>query len=170
VGGKSKRISEAQLTQVAERVSAQLQRQDASARPSANRSGRWRAYLVGGASGVALALAAPLLRPAMRSTVKGGILIGRYARQVGSGLKEQFEDIVAEAEADLDQERAEAEPKREVEAKGANQRRGDMRAYASYCWLCCSWCGAWGSIRESEQRQGAARASQFREGWDRGPA
>jgi hypothetical protein len=54
----------------------------------------------------------------MRSTVKGGILIGRYARQVGSGLREQFEDIVAEAEADLDQEQAEGEPKREVKARG----------------------------------------------------
>lgn len=123
MGAKSKRISEAQLTQVAERVSAQLQRQDASARPSANRSGRWRAYLVGGASGVALALAAPLLRPAMRSTVKGGILIGRYARQVGSGLKEQFEDIVAEAEADLDQEQAGERAKREVEAEERAEER-----------------------------------------------
>ena len=59
------------------------------------------AYLVGGASGLVFALAAPLLRPVMRSAVKGGILVGRYARQVGSSMKEEFEDIVAEAEADL---------------------------------------------------------------------
>jgi hypothetical protein len=118
VGGKTKKISEEQVAQITERVGAQLQRKDTSAMSSTNRPGRWRAYVVGGASGVALALAAPLLRPAMRSTVKGGILIGRYARQVGSSLKEQFEDIVAEAEADLDQERAEGEAKKVVEVGG----------------------------------------------------
>ena len=117
MGGKAKKISDEQVAQIAERC-AQMQRKAASATTSANRPGRWRAYLVGGASGVALALAAPLLRPAMRSTVKGGILIGRYAREVGSSLKEQFEDIVAEAEADLDKEQAEGEQKREVEARG----------------------------------------------------
>jgi Protein of unknown function (DUF5132) len=110
-------MSDEQVAQIAERCS-QMQRKDASATTSANRPGRWRAYLVGGASGVALALAAPLLRPAMRSTVKGGILIGRYAREVGSSLKEQFEDIVAEAEADLDHEQVEGETKREAKARG----------------------------------------------------
>jgi len=44
----------------------------------------------------------------MRSAVKGGILAGRYARQVGSNMKEEFEDIVAEAEAELDQEKGES--------------------------------------------------------------
>jgi hypothetical protein len=43
----------------------------------------------------------------MRSAVKGGILVGRYARQVGSSMKEEFEDIVAEAEADLEKEKGE---------------------------------------------------------------
>jgi hypothetical protein len=118
VGKKAKTIKEDQVAQIAERVGAQLQRKEASTTASANRSGRWRGYLVGGASGVALVLAAPLLRPAMRSTVKGGILIGRYARQVGSSLKEQFEDMVAEAEADLDQEPAEGEPKTAVKTRG----------------------------------------------------
>jgi hypothetical protein len=114
VGGKAKTISQEQVAQIADRIGAQLQRKDASATANSNRSGRWRAYLVGGASGLALTLAAPLLRPAMRSTVKGGLLIGRYARQVGSNLKEQFEDIVAEAEADLDQEQVEGETEREA--------------------------------------------------------
>jgi hypothetical protein len=44
----------------------------------------------------------------MRSAVKGGILVGRYARQLGSNMKEEFEDIVAEAEADLDKEKGES--------------------------------------------------------------
>jgi hypothetical protein len=118
MGGKAKKkISDEQVAQIAERCS-QMQPKDASATTSANRPGRWRAYLVGGASGVALALAAPLLRPAMRSAVKGGILIGRYAREVGSSLKEQFEDIAAEAEADLDHEQVEVETKREAKARG----------------------------------------------------
>jgi hypothetical protein len=43
----------------------------------------------------------------MRSAVKGGILVGRYAKQVGSSMKEEFEDIAAEAEAELDKEKGE---------------------------------------------------------------
>jgi hypothetical protein len=44
----------------------------------------------------------------MRSAVKSGILVGRYARQVGSNMKEEFEDIVAEAESELDKEKVES--------------------------------------------------------------
>jgi hypothetical protein len=108
MGNKSKNLSEEQVSQIAERVGAQLKQKQVSARDGANRPGRMSAYLVGGASGLALALAAPLLRPVMRSAVKGGILVGRYARQVGSSMKEEFEDIVAEAEADLDKEKGES--------------------------------------------------------------
>jgi hypothetical protein len=97
MGNKAKYLSEEQTTALAERIGAQLDQKQVRA----NRPGRTSAYLVGAASGIVLALAAPLLRPMMRSAVKGGILVGRYARQVGSSMKEQFEDIVAEAEADL---------------------------------------------------------------------
>ena len=104
MGKKAKNLSEEQVSQIAERVGAQLKQKQVSAADGANRSGRMSAYLVGGASGLVLALAAPFLRPVMRSAVKGGILVGRYARQVGSSMKEEFEDIAVEAQADLDRE------------------------------------------------------------------
>lgn len=66
--------------------------------------GRKSAYLWGAASGVAFALFAPMLRPAARSAVKGGIRVGRYAKKVASNVKEEFEDIAVEAQADLDRE------------------------------------------------------------------
>ena len=66
--------------------------------------GRKSAYFWGAASGVALALFAPMLRPAARSAVKGGIRVGRYAKKVASNVKEEFEDIAVEAQADLDRE------------------------------------------------------------------
>jgi len=105
MGKKPKNLSEEQVSQIAEQIGAQ--QKQVSARDGANRPGRMSAYLVGGASGLVLALAAPFLRPVMRSAVKGGILVGRYARQVGSSVKEEFEDIVAEAEADIEKEKGE---------------------------------------------------------------
>jgi hypothetical protein len=65
---------------------------------------RKSAYVWGAASGVVLALFAPMLRPAARSAVKGGIKVGRYAKKVASNVKEEFQDIAAEAQADLDLE------------------------------------------------------------------
>ncbi|MCU1233574.1 MAG: hypothetical protein JWP63_1541 [Candidatus Solibacter sp.] len=65
---------------------------------------RKSAYLLGAASGVALALFAPLLRPAARNAVKSGIRVGRYAKKVASNVKEEFEDIAAEAQAEVDLE------------------------------------------------------------------
>jgi hypothetical protein len=67
-------------------------------------SGRKSAYFWGAASGVAIALFAPMLRPAAKTAVKSGIRVGRYAKKVGSNLKEEFEDIASEAQADLDRE------------------------------------------------------------------
>ena len=61
-------------------------------------------YFWGAASGVVFALFAPMLRPAARSAVKGGIRVGRYAKKVASNVKEEFEDIAVEAQADLDRE------------------------------------------------------------------
>jgi hypothetical protein len=45
-----------------------------------------------------------MFRPAARSAVKGGIQLGRYAKKVASNVKEEFEDIAMEAQADLDRE------------------------------------------------------------------
>jgi hypothetical protein len=115
MGKKAKKLGDEQVSQIADRIEAQLQRKQAPTAARGNRLGqrsaygRRSAYLMGAASGLVLALAAPFLRPVMRSTVKSGILVGRHARQVGSDLKEQFEDIVAEAQADLDKEKGESE-------------------------------------------------------------
>jgi hypothetical protein len=65
---------------------------------------RKSAYIWGAASGVVLALFAPMLRPAARSTVKSGIKFGRYAKKVAENVKEEFQDIAAEAQADLNRE------------------------------------------------------------------
>ena len=65
---------------------------------------RKSAYFWGAASGVAFALFAPVLRPAARGAVKNGIRVGRYAKKVGSKMKEEFQDIAVEAQADLDRE------------------------------------------------------------------
>jgi hypothetical protein len=69
-------------------------------RPTAR--GRKSAYVLGVASGVAVTLFAPLLRPAARSTVKGFIHIGHHAKKIAANVKEEFEDISAEAQADMD--------------------------------------------------------------------
>ena len=108
MGNEDKNLSEEQVSQIADRIGGQLKQKQVSSTDGATRPGRMSAYLVGAASGLVLALAAPLLRPVMRSAVKGGIMVGRYARQVGSNMKEEFEDIVAEAEADLDKEKGES--------------------------------------------------------------
>jgi hypothetical protein len=71
---------------------------------TATATGRKSAYLWGAASGVALALFAPVLRPAARSAVKGGIRVGRYVKKVAANVKEEFEDIASEAQAALDHE------------------------------------------------------------------
>jgi Protein of unknown function (DUF5132) len=107
MGNKAKNLSEEQVSQIAERIGAQLKQKQNSTADRPNRPGRTSAYLMGAASGLVLALAAPFLRPVMRSAVKSGMLVGRYARQVASDVKEEFEDIVAEAEAELDKEKVE---------------------------------------------------------------
>jgi hypothetical protein len=67
-----------------------------------------RLFFWGAASGLAFTVAAPLLskqaRPALREIMKGGLVAGKYIRKTASNLKEQVEDIAAEAKADLDRE------------------------------------------------------------------
>jgi hypothetical protein len=45
-----------------------------------------------------------MFRPAARKAVKGGIKVGRYAKKVASNVKEEFQDIAAEAQADFERE------------------------------------------------------------------
>jgi hypothetical protein len=69
------------------------------------RSGK-NLFLWGAASGIGFALFAPLLseqvRPALREIVKGGIKAGKYVTKLSSQIKEDVEDLTAEAKADLD--------------------------------------------------------------------
>ena len=80
----------------------------------AKRTGVKGAYLWGAASGLALAIFAPMLRPTAKAVVKGGIKIGRRAKKVGFNLKEEFEDIAAEAQADLERESPRENPPRQA--------------------------------------------------------
>jgi hypothetical protein len=45
-----------------------------------------------------------MFRPAAKSAIRGGIRVGRYAKKVASNVKEEFEDLAAEAQADLQNE------------------------------------------------------------------
>jgi hypothetical protein len=73
--------------------------------------GSKKLFLWGAASGLALAVTAPLLgrqaRPAVRGAIKGGLMAGRYFQRVASSVKEDIQDITAEAKADLDVENPE---------------------------------------------------------------
>jgi Protein of unknown function (DUF5132) len=72
------------------------------------RGQRGRLFFWGALSGVAFAAAAPMLgrqaRPAVRGLIKGGIKASRYFQQVASSMKEEVEDIAAEAKAELNPE------------------------------------------------------------------
>jgi hypothetical protein len=76
---------------------------------AAHANGRGRKlFLWGAASGLAFAFAAPLFsrqaRPVIRGIVKGGLLAGKYIQKTASSVKEEVEDIAAEAKADLDRQ------------------------------------------------------------------
>ena len=68
-----------------------------------------KVFFWGAASGLALAVTAPLLgrqaRPAVREAIKGGLLAGRYFQRVASSVKEDVQDLTEEARLDLDVEK-----------------------------------------------------------------
>jgi Protein of unknown function (DUF5132) len=99
-------LSHEQEVQTADGGNSQKKEMGGSKTPGAK-----SAYFWGAASGLALALFAPMLRPTARTVVKGGIKMGRYAKKVGTNLKEEFEDIAAEAQADLEAENSTAKPR-----------------------------------------------------------
>jgi hypothetical protein len=72
-----------------------------------------KVFFLGAASGLAFALVAPLFgkqaRPAVRGAIKGGMLAGRYVKRVASSVKEDIQDIAAEAKSDLDAEKTSGE-------------------------------------------------------------
>lgn len=104
---KKKTLSEQDKSDIAQQVCDQLrQSPEVSSRGKSSANGRTTkaAFFWGAASGIAALLAAPALRRVARTLVKTGIQVGRQAQQLGTSLKEDFEDIAAEARADLDRE------------------------------------------------------------------
>lgn len=51
-----------------------------------------------------------MLRPVFRNAVKGGILLQRHLNELVASLREDVEDVVAEAKAELATTEAAAEP------------------------------------------------------------
>jgi Protein of unknown function (DUF5132) len=117
-------LDESSIAAITDQVESRL-RQNPPARPTPapvtvtaekvkteQRGGR-KVFFLGAASGLAFALAAPLFgkqaRPAVRGAIKGGMLAGRYVKRVASGVKEDVQDIAAEAKADLDAEKTSGE-------------------------------------------------------------
>ncbi|MCU1276450.1 MAG: hypothetical protein JWO48_3881 [Bryobacterales bacterium] len=68
------------------------------------RQSRRGAFFWGATAGIAIMAAAPLLRPAARGAVKAGLRFGQQAKRVGVSLKEELEDITAEARSELERE------------------------------------------------------------------
>jgi Protein of unknown function (DUF5132) len=71
------------------------------------------AFFFGALSGAAVSFLAPLFskqfRPLARGIVKSGIKVGKHVQTTVVGLKEEFEDIAAEAKAELEQEQSKGE-------------------------------------------------------------
>jgi hypothetical protein len=78
-------------------------------------------FFFGALSGVGVAFLAPLfskqLRPLARGIVKSGIKVGKYVHTTVVGLKEEIEDIAAEAKAELEQEQSKGEQEEEEDRK-----------------------------------------------------
>jgi hypothetical protein len=106
-------LSKKSIGAIADQVEARMQAgkasNEVSAAPKETHAGK-KVFFWGAASGLAFAFAAPLLskqaRPAVRGAIKGGLLAGRYVQKVASSVKEDVQDLSAEAKADLDAEAA----------------------------------------------------------------
>jgi hypothetical protein len=91
--------------------------------------GKKKVFFWGAVSGLAVAAAAPLIgrqaRPAVRGAIKGGLVAGRYFQRVASGVKEDLQDMTAEAKADLDVEKPESGSPRRSKQSKRSQSNGD---------------------------------------------
>jgi hypothetical protein len=109
-------LSKKSINAIAEQVETRLRQASSKPTPAdvtnhteTNSHGSKKLFFWGAASGLALAVTAPLLgkqaRPAVRGAIKGGLLAGRYFQGVASSIKEDVQDLTAEAKTDLDLEK-----------------------------------------------------------------
>ena len=115
--GKKAKLSKQHVSEISQQVGEHLkqaghsqtassghgQTASSSSTSAGNRTQRC-AFFWGAASGIAVMLAAPAFRPVAKSVVKAGLRVGRQAQQFGVSLKEDFQDITAEARAEIDKE------------------------------------------------------------------
>ena len=97
-------ISASNISEITQKVLDHMQQSEAAHSSTQGRIAGKGLFFFGVASAVAAMAAAPLLRPVARSVVKTAIKAGRKARQMGSALKEELEDISAEARAEIGDE------------------------------------------------------------------
>src|ERR1700730_17997933 len=95
---------EINMSQKAEHGSESIEERNAGGGKPMSKGG----FVLGAISGVAMAALAPLfskqLRPVGRGAIKGGIVTGRYVQKTAEGVVESFQDITAEAKAEIAQE------------------------------------------------------------------
>jgi hypothetical protein len=100
------------ISAIADQVEARMRQAPATTAAKTQNSkdghGGKTVFFWGAASGLALAFAAPLFgrqaRPLVRGAIKSGIAAGRYVQKVSSTVKEDVQDLAAEARADLNSE------------------------------------------------------------------
>jgi sensor domain CHASE-containing protein len=100
---KSSKITNEDAAAIAQKLQDHL-KASGSAELTNGRQSRKGAFLWGATAGIAIMVAAPLLRPAARGAVKAGLRLGREAKRIGVSFKEEYEDITAEAREELDRE------------------------------------------------------------------
>jgi hypothetical protein len=128
-------LSRKSIKAIADQVGQQLKQSSVQSDSGAavveakqNGHGSKKLFFWGAASGLAVAVAAPLLgkqaRPAVRGAIKGGLVAGRYFQRVASGVKEDIQDMAAEARTDLDVERPEPDSGRQSRQGKKGQPEG----------------------------------------------
>jgi hypothetical protein len=109
-------LSKKSINAIAEQVETRLKQDTSKPAPAEPTShtektthGSKKLFFWGAASGLTLAMTAPLFskqaRPAVRGAIKGGLLAGRYFQRVASSIKEDVQDLTEEAKSDLDLEK-----------------------------------------------------------------
>jgi hypothetical protein len=109
-------LSKKSINAIAEQVETRLKQDSSKPAPAEITTpaekinhGSKKLFFWGAASGLTLAMTAPLFskqaRPAVRGAIKGGLLASRYFQRVASSIKEDVQDLTEEAKSDLDLEK-----------------------------------------------------------------